>query len=108
MESYLGVDVGSVSTNLALIDKDNEVLAYVYRRTQGQPILAVKAGLQELRKNLAPDLEVRGVGATGSARHLSGVIVGADIVKNEITAHAVAASTVVPEVKTVLEIGGGG
>lgn len=106
MEVYLGVDVGSVSTNLVLIDKNNEVLAYVYRRTQGQPILAVKKGLQELQKDLPPNLEVKGVGTTGSARYLSGVIVGADIVKNEITAHAVAASTVVPEVKTVLEIGG--
>ncbi len=51
-------------------------------------------------------MEVLGAGTTGSARHLSGIIVGADIVKNEITAHAVAALHVVPEVRTVLEIGG--
>ncbi len=52
------------------------------------------------------DMEICGVGATGSARNLAGVIVGADVVKNEITAHAVAASTVNPKVQTVLEIGG--
>ena len=51
-------------------------------------------------------LTVRGVGATGSGRHLAGLMLGADIVKNEITAHAVAALRDVPEARTVLEIGG--
>ncbi len=106
MIAYLGVDVGSVSTNLVLIDENGEVIAYVYRRTQGQPITAVQKGLEELQESMPQGVEVRAVGTTGSARYLSGVIVGADIVKNEITAHAVAAGFVVPGVRTVLEIGG--
>jgi predicted CoA-substrate-specific enzyme activase len=110
--AYLGVDVGSVSTNLVIVDEADEVVAKVYRRTQGQPIRAVQEGMVELAQELAvvglgtDDVEVAGVGTTGSARHLSGVIVGSDIVKNEITAHAVAASHWVPGVRTVLEIGG--
>lgn len=103
---FLGVDVGSVSTNLVITDYENEVIASIYRRTQGQPIMAVQRGLEELKAELKEDIEIIGVGATGSARYLTGVIVGADIVKNEITAHAVAASLVAPEVRTVLEIGG--
>ncbi|MHB9111720.1 MAG: acyl-CoA dehydratase activase [Thermoleophilia bacterium] len=104
---YLGIDVGSVSTNLVILDEHASVLAAIYRRTQGQPIKAVQEGLKELVALLeGKDIEVRGVGATGSARHLTGIIVGADVVKNEITAHAVAASQVVPDVNTVLEIGG--
>lgn len=106
MRGYLGVDVGSVSTNLVLLDEREAVAASVYLRTQGQPIRAVQDGLRELGAQLPPDVEVLGAGTTGSARHLSGIIVGADIVKNEITAHAVAALHVVPEVRTVLEIGG--
>ncbi|MFQ5574723.1 MAG: acyl-CoA dehydratase activase [Terriglobia bacterium] len=107
MDVYLGVDVGSVSTNLAVLDRENEILAKVYRRTRGQPIKAVKEGLKELEGDFSRGgYKVRGVGTTGSARYLSAVIVGADVVKNEITAHAVAASAEVPEVKTVLEIGG--
>lgn len=106
MEGYLGVDVGSVSTNLVVMDEKDQVLAYVYRRTMGQPIVAVQEGLKELEERLPTAVGVRGAGTTGSARYLSGVIVGADIVKNEITAHAVAASHVVPDVQTVLEIGG--
>lgn len=106
MKGYLGVDVGSVSTNLVIIDEREEVVASVYRRTQGQPIAAVQRGLEELAEQLPQAVEIAGAGTTGSARYLSGVIVGADVIKNEITAHAVAALHVVPEAKTVLEIGG--
>jgi predicted CoA-substrate-specific enzyme activase len=106
LRGYLGVDVGSVSTNLVLLDEGGQVAASVYLRTQGQPIRAVQEGLRELGTQLPAGVEVLGAGTTGSARHLSGIIVGADIVKNEITAHAVAALHVVPDVRTVLEIGG--
>ena len=106
MRSFLGIDVGSVSTNLVLIDKDLQVQAWVYTRTQGQPIIAVQRGIDELVAQFDRDWQVAGVGATGSARYLTGVVVGADAVKNEITAHAVAALHTVPDVRTVLEIGG--
>jgi predicted CoA-substrate-specific enzyme activase len=103
---FLGIDVGSVSTNLVVLDEKGDVVSLIYRRTQGQPIQAVKGGLDELRETLPDGIEIGGVGTTGSARYLTGVIVGADIIKNEITAHAIAASHIVPKVRTVLEIGG--
>jgi predicted CoA-substrate-specific enzyme activase len=106
VKGYLGVDVGSVSTNLVVIDEAGEVLASVYHRTHGNPILAVQEGMRQLGEQLPDGLEISAAGTTGSARYLSGVIVGADIVKNEITAHAVAALHLVPDVRTVLEIGG--
>jgi activator of 2-hydroxyglutaryl-CoA dehydratase len=106
MKGYLGIDVGSVSTNLVLLDEALEVQAYVYTRTQGQPIQAVQRGMVELVEQFDRDWQVTGVGATGSARYLTGVVVGADVVKNEITAHAVAALHSQPDVRTVLEIGG--
>lgn len=107
MTGYLGVDVGSVSTNLAIIDPRGQVVASVYLRTQGQPIKAVQEGLRQIKADLGErHVEIRAVGTTGSARYLSGVVIGADIVKNEITAHAIAAGHVLPGVRTVLEIGG--
>ncbi|MDW7674289.1 MAG: acyl-CoA dehydratase activase [Bacillota bacterium] len=105
MKCYLGIDVGSVSTNIVVIDSEKKVIYSDYLRTQGQPLITLKKGLQILYDKFS-NLQVTGVGTTGSARHLSGVIVGADIVKNEITAHAVAASELIPEVNTILEIGG--
>jgi predicted CoA-substrate-specific enzyme activase len=103
--AYLGVDVGSVSCNVIAIDETGALLAKTYIRTHGQPIDAVKQGLSEIEAKVK-DYEIAGVGTTGSGRNLAGVLVGADVVKNEITAHAVAASAQVPGVQTVLEIGG--
>ncbi|HBT48544.1 MAG: CoA-substrate-specific enzyme activase [Caldanaerobacter subterraneus] len=105
MEGYMGIDVGSVSTNIAVIDEENNVIDYVYIRTRGQPIKAVQEALREIKEKIG-DVEIKGVGTTGSARQLTGLMVGADIVKNEITAHAVAASSIVKDVRTVIEIGG--
>jgi predicted CoA-substrate-specific enzyme activase len=106
MKGYLGIDVGSVSTNLAVLSESGEVIDTLYIRTQGQPIKAIQHSVGLMRARLPKDIEIDGVATTGSARRLAGVIVGADVVKNEITAHAVAAMRVVPDVRTVLEIGG--
>lgn len=102
---YLGVDVGSVSTNFVLIDRRQQGVYSSYLRTLGQPIAVLKDGLRQL--NPCPGGgEIAGVGVTGSGRDLAAVLLGADVVKNEITAHAVAASRFCPGVNTVLEIGG--
>lgn len=106
MRGFLGVDVGSVSTNVVLMDEQEKVRDTLYIRTQGQPIQAVQKGLDYIRNRMPADMEIGGVGTTGSGRHLASIIVGSDSVKNEITAHAVAASNMVPGVQTVLEIGG--
>jgi predicted CoA-substrate-specific enzyme activase len=105
MQAYLGVDVGSVSTNVALVDRNGGVLDALYIRTQGRPIDAVQKGLRQIKER-NPATEITGAGTTGSARQLTGVVVGADSIKNEITAHAVAAMHIMPDVRTVLEIGG--
>jgi len=104
--AYLGIDVGSVSTNVIAIDENNELLFNTYIRTNGQPIESVKKGLEELKEHLGNKWTINGVGATGSGRLLAGVMVGADVVKNEITAHAVATIQEVPDVRTIFEIGG--
>ena len=103
---YLGIDVGSVTTKLALVDENGKYVDSYMLRTAGKPVLAVQNGLKELYKKKLTDYDVMGVGTTGSGRNLAGALVGADIIKNEITAHAVATSINVPGVQTILEIGG--
>ncbi len=105
MQAFLGLDVGSVSTNVAVLNMQDEVVTNLYIRTQGRPIDAVQKGLKQI-KDCNPELTIKGVGATGSGRQLAGLVVGADAIKNEITAHAVAAMHIVPDVQTVIEIGG--
>jgi len=101
MRFFLGIDVGSVTTKAVVIDENNDVVSFSFTKTQGKPIVAVQKVLSELKK-----VDISGVGTTGSARHLAAAIVGADIVKNEITAHAVAALDEEPKVRTIIEIGG--
>lgn len=103
---YLGIDVGSVTTKLALVDENGKYVDSIMLKTAGTPVKAVQTGLNKLYEKRMTEYEVSGVGTTGSGRNLAGALVGADVVKNEITAHAVAASVNIPGVQTILEIGG--
>lgn len=106
MEAYLGIDVGSVTTKFAVLDKNDELVTDLYLLTKGKPIEMVQQGLKQVKQQLPGDVDICGVATTGSARYLAGVIVGADLVKNEITSHAVATLQYLPEAQTVIEIGG--
>ena len=106
VEAYLGIDVGSISTNLVVIDRDKKVLARRYLMTAGRPIEAVRTGLQEIGDEAGERIEIKGVGTTGSGRYLTADFVGADLVRNEITAQATAAIHIDPKVDTIFEIGG--
>lgn len=106
-EAFLGVDVGSISTKGVIIDEENRILASEYIWTEGDPIGAVKRLTASLEKQFDKDnYQIVGTGTTGSARQLVGAMLGATIVKNEITAHAVGTTTFHPDVRTILEIGG--
>ena len=106
IKTYLGIDVGSVSTNLVLIDEKRNLITKRYLMTAGRPIEAVKKGLAEIGEEVLDTVDVIGVGVTGSGRYLIGDFVGADVVRNEITAQATGAIHIDPQVDTIFEIGG--
>ncbi|PUU87024.1 MAG: CoA-substrate-specific enzyme activase [Halanaerobium sp.] len=104
---YLGVDIGSVSINIVAIDEENELVFKLYTRNSGNPIELVKEGLAKLREEIElENYKISGVGVTGSGRQLIAYVLGADTVKNEITAHARASTYYHPEAGTIFEIGG--
>lgn len=105
--AYLGIDVGSISTKGVIINKKNEILAKEYIWTEGNPIGATKKLVALLEQQFdKKTYKIVATGTTGSARRLVGAVVGATMVKNEITAHAVGTTTFHPDVRTILEIGG--
>jgi len=104
--AFLGIDVGSVTTKIAIIDEKGACIDTTMVRTSGKPVIAVQKSMQNLLEKGHGELNILGVGTTGSGRNLAGALVGSDVIKNEITAHAVAASTYIPDVQTILEIGG--
>ena len=103
---FLGVDVGSLSTNVVLIDKNNNVVARRYLPTASKPLNAIQRGLKEISDEIGDYVNVLAVGTTGSGRYLSGDFIGADVIQNEITAQATAAIAYDVTVDTIFEIGG--
>ncbi|NLJ41180.1 MAG: 2-hydroxyglutaryl-CoA dehydratase [Clostridiales bacterium] len=103
---YLGIDVGSVSINLVMIDEEQQVIDKLYVRTEGKPIPILKKAMEEVVTRNIGNYNIGGVGVTGSGRDLAAAMVGSDVVKNEITAHGVAVLSVIPQAGTVIEIGG--
>ncbi|MEK6530885.1 MAG: acyl-CoA dehydratase activase [Deltaproteobacteria bacterium] len=106
IEAYLGVDVGSTSTNVILLDRAFGLITKRYLATAGRPLEAVRKGLLEVWEECGDRVNVIGVGTTGSGRYLTGDFIGADVIRNEITAQATAAAEIDPEVDTIFEIGG--
>ena len=102
---YLGIDIGSITGKIAIIDQDHNLIDSVYLRTDGHPIECIKKALSEIRKRNG-NLPISGAATTGSGRKLIQKIVGADIARDEITAHTVGAVDFCPEVQTVIDIGG--
>ncbi len=102
----LGVDIGSLSTNVVLIDEEHNVVARRYLPTASKPLNAVQRGLKEIFDEIGSDVEVVAAGSTGSGRYLIGDFIGADVIRNEITAQATAAIDHDPTVDTIFEIGG--
>lgn len=107
MKAYLGIDIGSISTKGVVIDGQNAILASEYLWTEGDPMGAVRRLLKALAAQLEhKDVQIAAVGTTGSARKLIGAMTGAQVVKNEITAHAIGTTSLYPDVRTIFEIGG--
>ncbi len=110
-DAFLGIDVGSVSCKFVLINTDGNVLSHVFLRNKGSPIDVVKNGIAKLRTHIEENedlqqYEIKSCGTTGSARYLTKAVVGGDLAKTEIIAHAVATQSMYPNVRTILEIGG--
>ncbi len=103
---YLGVDVGSTSTKAVIMDASGtRLLAKHYLMTAGRPVEAVRQVFRNLLNDGADRVRIAGVGVTGSGRYLVGGFIGADLIKNEITAQTRAATEIDPEAD-IIEIGG--
>ncbi len=110
VDAYMGVDVGSVSTNLVVIDDEGNMIKEIYTQTQGRPIEVVDRCLKEIEE-ISHRISIKGVGTTGSGRELIGELIGADTINDEITAHKTGAEFVARTMlnnqpDTIFEIGG--
>ena len=107
-EYVLGVDGGSTTTKVALVDAETmHIVAAHYGRTHGDPVAALTRCLAEVRGQInGARPRVSLVATTGSSRELLGVFLETSGVYNEIIAHAAGTTCFVPDVDTLFEIGG--
>jgi predicted CoA-substrate-specific enzyme activase len=110
VDAYLGIDIGSVSTNLVVVDDEGRVIKEIYTKTDARPVEVVTKGLTDIRDEIGARINLLGVGTTGSGRELIGELCGADIITDEITAHKTGADFISRQigrqVDTIFEIGG--
>jgi predicted CoA-substrate-specific enzyme activase len=110
VDVYMGIDIGSVSTNLVVINDAGEVLKEIYTKTDARPVEVVAKGLADIRDEIGHRINLLGVGTTGSGRELIGELTGADIITDEITAHKTGADFIGRKIDkqcdTIFEIGG--
>ncbi|MFP3869831.1 MAG: acyl-CoA dehydratase activase [Syntrophobacteria bacterium] len=106
LQVYLGVDVGSTTTKTVLMDVNQNIIHKQYVQTQGKPIEVTQKLLTGIHQEFGDSLEFLGSAATGSGRHVVGDFINADLILDEITAHARAAVQCYADADTVFEIGG--
>ncbi len=103
---YLGLDVGSTTTKYALITEKREIVHKRYVHTQGKPIEVTQWLLKTLRDDIGEKIDIRGTATTGSGRNVVGDFLNAELILDEITAHARGAVEIDPAIDTIFEIGG--
>ena len=101
---YVGIDVGSVSVKLALLDSSGNLVRDYYVRHKGYPLLTVGRLLGDVLGEI-PLKDICAITVTGSGGRLVCSLTGADFV-NEIIAQARATVKICPRARTVIEIGG--
>jgi len=103
---YLGIDIGSTTTKHALITEDRKIIHKEYVHTQGKPVEVTQRLLEAILDDMGEKIDIVGTATTGSGRSVVGDFLNADLIIDEITAHARGAVEIDRSVDTIFEIGG--
>ncbi len=105
-DCYLGIDAGSTTTKLVLIDKDGKLLYSLYGNNEGNPLKSVMNMLKQLYQVLPKKAILRYSGVTGYGEKLIQTALNVDLNEIETIAHYTAAKTFEPDVTAIVDIGG--
>lgn len=105
-DCYIGIDAGSTTTKLVLIDKDGKLLHSIYGSNEGNPLKSVIKMLKELYSILPEKAIVRYSGVTGYGEKLVQTALNIDLNEIETIAHYTAAKQFMPNVTSIVDIGG--
>ncbi len=105
-DCYLGIDAGSTTTKIVLIDKDGNLLYSLYGSNEGNPLQSVIKMLKELYTKIPKTAKLRYSGVTGYGESLIQTALNVDLNEIETIAHYTAAKKFEPDVTAIIDIGG--
>ncbi len=105
-DCFVGIDAGSTTTKLVLIDKNGAILYSLYGSNEGNPLNSVIKMLEKLYSALPKTATIRYSGVTGYGEKLIQTALNVDLNEIETIAHYTAAKKFDPEVTSIVDIGG--
>ena len=105
-DCFLGIDAGSTTTKIALTDMDDNLLYSMYKSNEGSPLKSVMSMLKELYRILPKGAKLRYSGVTGYGESLIKTALNVDLGEIETIAHYTAAKRFMPDVTSIVDIGG--
>ena len=105
-DCFIGIDAGSTTTKIALIDRDGNLLYSLYDSNEGNPLQSVIKMINELYNVLPDSTKIRYSGVTGYGEKLIQTALNIDLGEIETIAHYTAAKKFEPDVTSIIDIGG--
>ncbi len=105
-DCFIGIDAGSTTSKLAIIDNEGKLIYSIYKSNEGDPLGSVVNMLKEVYNVLPKDAKVRYAGVTGYGEKLIQTALNVDLNEIETIAHYRAASEFMPNVTSIVDIGG--
>ena len=105
-DCFIGIDAGSTTTKIVLIDNEGKLLYSLYGNNEGNPLQSVIKMLNSLYKILPETAKLRFSGVTGYGEKLIQTALNVDIGEIETIAHFTAAKQFEPDVTSIVDIGG--
>ena len=105
-DCYVGIDAGSTTTKLTLINNEGKLLYSLYGSNEGNPLQSVIKMLKQLYSVLPEKAVIRYSGVTGYGEKLIQTALNVDLNEIETIAHYTAAKKFMPNVTSIVDIGG--
>lgn len=105
-DCFIGIDAGSTTTKLVLIDRNGSLLYSLYGSNEGNPLNSVIKMLKHLYNDLPEKADIRYSGVTGYGEKLIQTALNIDLGEIETIAHFTAAKKFEPNVTSIVDIGG--
>ena len=105
-DCFVGIDAGSTTSKLVVIDRDGTLLYSSYKSNEGKPLESIIEMLRELYAVLPKEATIRYSGVTGYGEKLIQTALNVDLNEIETIAHYTAAKKFEPKVTSIVDIGG--